>query len=1350
VPFSRSSTAGGVLDKVVSDASIRAALKLPVDVDASMLRSCLRVWFADLQTVREKRQQEKQPDPVPSSQNTMAEDGKEGEEAEEEENKEEQGPPEAKEVDVPLEEMLACRTPFHSDKTIDEVAKNDISSVFFIELRDNQTGLWSDKEGPWYAPGCEPVGATYSDETLKQWRSSVREGSFLDAADKSQWTEAVVVEMKGLPGSTKSGIVGSIANAVGFNKSPTHSTPSNYEVTVRYRGWSPAFINKYNLTDFQKLAPLHFHTRPWRQGIRVGDAVEYAVPAPTPANPEAREWVPALVVAIDHSVLPPTLTLRYTEYKKIPTADGKHVDRFEIKDPAEGGGDKTVAGISLEDSEILSPKGTHVHDAFVRKGLVLPAYPDAPPLITTPSWVQSSWKGPEKVASVVSSSSTSGESSSSGGGGLLGIFNRSTSGVTTRGQAQAASDAEAAAAMEAGDLSKVIQNQALHLTEYFRGPFDGKTPFENPCLDLTKKAFVAPPGLCGLDNLGNTCFMNSLLQCVSNTMELTDFFVSNEYLREINANNILGANGNLAQAYGALMHAMWSGSMGRVAPQKVKAIVAKKAPQFMGWGQQDSQEFASFLLDLLLEDLCRIKKKPYVPLIEDKEKEGKTDQEIAERYWDDHKKRNDSKITDIFAGQYKSRVKCNKCNTTSLAFDPFTSLTVPIPVEKYQFDQVFWFGLDNQRPIMAIYHWLPSDGDPTGQDVAEWLVDVLAQHYEFGADYKRPVVNEDVIISPANVLRWRERRAERRERALKQMAARGDGKAAAAATGGLPKADSSMDEDDDDDDETPSSVNVPSPAAGGKKEAEFILLNAGTREEVLFINGHRMPQPWEILLCVTWHDPFCAVQTVIPHWASVGVAQLNIQRTRSLRSTNLMIYHVPGAPSYEETAASPVPRELQPDYDEFEQVKGSAAPAADSDDDEYSGPFSYFNNKKKPAAAAKRPSLRVKPRPNSPIGPLRSDYANAWLRFEGAKNVNNFSYGYHQNPKLYEAAGDSVIIPLRWIPDPVAVPSSAEVTDADFDAAASGSSAATVTLQPAKRTGVSAGTLLPPGQEMTQAQFREAAFRSFYRFVNHSIADQTDAENVKAKIGYTDFPYEERSRFWHKGAEVAMEVAFPHDRVATIDHNAVVNLMDGGNVVGTRRVFETRQYIIDLPRKEELYKLGKEGGQTVRDITLEAKPRQKEITLNDCLKRFSVEEQLSEDNKWRCPTCKEEVRAYKKMSVWKLPPVLIVHLKRFLYERSTYLGNSIKGKIDNFVNFPITGLDLKDYVEGPIDPSTGSLYDLYAVSEHSGGLGGGEVEEEKGCLFLLTHMCAAIFIVLPLAFSSLLVFFQQATTLRPL
>ena len=184
-------------------------------------------------------------------------------------------------------------------------------------------------------------------------------------------------------------------------------------------------------------------------------------------------------------------------------------------------------------------------------------------------------------------------------------------------------------------------------------------------------------GATGLKNLGNSCYMNAAIQCLSAVLQLTKYFILDLHKSELNTENPLGMKGNLAFAYGELIKNIWLDNKSSTTPWQVKKIISHFDPQFAGYEQHDSQELLNYMLDGLHEDLNRVRKKPYMEEKDhDEEQNEVRDSEESWRYF---KSRNNSIITDLFFGQLKSKIRCPKCNKMQVKYDPFMSLSLPIP-----------------------------------------------------------------------------------------------------------------------------------------------------------------------------------------------------------------------------------------------------------------------------------------------------------------------------------------------------------------------------------------------------------------------------------------------------------------------------------------------------------------------------------------------------------------------------------------------------------------------------------------------------------------------------------------------
>ena len=193
-------------------------------------------------------------------------------------------------------------------------------------------------------------------------------------------------------------------------------------------------------------------------------------------------------------------------------------------------------------------------------------------------------------------------------------------------------------------------------------------------------------GFKGLQNRGNTCYMASALQCIAALPELRDHFLSLRFVSNLNTLTS-PTKGDLAVSLYHLFEELWSenSSSDSVGLRDVKSSMGRVNPQFLGYGQQDSQEFISILLDALNDELNRVIVKPY-EMIRDQEKdEGVT--AYADYIFANHLKRNSSIVSELFHGQFVSRTVCPTCQHLSLNCDPLEVLSLDISSESgTQFD----------------------------------------------------------------------------------------------------------------------------------------------------------------------------------------------------------------------------------------------------------------------------------------------------------------------------------------------------------------------------------------------------------------------------------------------------------------------------------------------------------------------------------------------------------------------------------------------------------------------------------------------------------------------------------------
>ncbi len=178
-------------------------------------------------------------------------------------------------------------------------------------------------------------------------------------------------------------------------------------------------------------------------------------------------------------------------------------------------------------------------------------------------------------------------------------------------------------------------------------------------------------GFSGLINLGNTCYLNSAVQCLSNTLPLTQYVLSDEFQSDI---DLKRKEYKMCKEYYRLLVGIWEENC-TIKPISFKQTLASFDPRFAGFRQHDSQEALSLLIDLLHTGLSYEAKITYRGTPQN-DIDRKTIEAI--KTWGKMFKDQYSKILEIFYGQFNSEIKCGSCGKISNTFDPFNILSVPI------------------------------------------------------------------------------------------------------------------------------------------------------------------------------------------------------------------------------------------------------------------------------------------------------------------------------------------------------------------------------------------------------------------------------------------------------------------------------------------------------------------------------------------------------------------------------------------------------------------------------------------------------------------------------------------------
>ncbi|KAF9737155.1 ubiquitin carboxyl-terminal hydrolase [Paraphaeosphaeria minitans] len=767
-------------------------------------------------------------------------------------------------------------------------------------------------------------------------------------------------------------------------------------------------------------------------------------------------------------------------------------------------------------------------------------------------------------------------------------------------------------------------------------------------------------GTTGLTNLGNTCYMNSALQCIRSVEELTIYFLASEFKRDINADNPLGHGGTIAKAYAGLITSIYDeAGQSSFAPKNFKNTLGRAAPIFSGYGQQDSQEFLSFLVDGLHEDLNRIKKKPYTEYPESDDNtvnDYEAIKALGNKFRDIHHSRNDSVAMDLFNGFYKNTMICPDCNRVSITFDPYSLVTLQLPIEQTWQHTIKFIPLHGKMWEVDI----DIDKHATIKQLKEYI------GKRFGVEWNRIMLSEVYSHKFYRHMNDQDTIAESSIQARDEFYAF-------------------------------ELEAVPSNWPGPKRKKYQTSIATGDdvdtsksyhahHDKILVPLFHRKPisttyrsQGWTIDLWPSYilvnraeaKDYDAILKKVLAKVAQMTTRDILTEADTSLAQSSSGSDVV--LTTEEDASANGDPRVQDgsvegEDIVEVTMTEPTETPAEPPKADDDLPDVLRLSNLLPPQ--------------------FRNLFEMKYIR--SGKEFLPTGWNNLDSNKSYDRISKRVRVPSTRASSVQSAEAGSDATssDADDDENIQFSADAQSSIELANQS----------SDEDTQPSIEEPpAFSRGGRQKNKKPKKMTKHERKLLRNKNFNRGKKDKNPYHMEQPSQSNDESEDEDddRLIKMGESIVLDWdSDAWDALFGATSYEDsrgRNAMIDVETWEDKELQAKKAKRAAR--------KKNGLTLEECFAETSKTEVLSEDNAWYCSRCKELRRATKTLEIWTAPDILVVHLKRFSSHRV------FRDKVDVLIDFPIEGLDLSERVG--LHEGRALVYDLFAVDNHYGGLGGG-------------------------------------------